>query len=49
MDKIFVFLFTVFFRRAQQEGTEDDNPTTNGFVPIEQAIKNAEMKSIVTH
>ncbi len=45
--KILIF-FLNFSRRAKQEGTENDednHPTTNGFVPIEQAVKNAEKKS----
>lgn len=39
--------FYLHFRREKQEGTEneEDDATKNGFVPIGQAIKNAEVRS----
>lgn len=45
-------IFNIFscFRRDKEEGTNDDNDEDdetikNGFVPIENAVKNAEVRS----
>ncbi len=42
--------FFVFFRREKEESVEnnqdeDDDTVKNGFVPIGQAVKNAEVRS----